>query len=134
MLFRMIQVFSVGSHIRDFFSFFFKNLFLTLSLFSQLFGENDPDDDVSPEMDSMESLPTVSENSSTDNASTNGHHTTKENSANGSSQHIEQPKIHLNTRQLAENNGYEPKHLFDKVFLKLMKYLKPQNIFLLLLF
>uniref|UniRef100_A0A915PBS9 SUMO-activating enzyme subunit n=1 Tax=Meloidogyne floridensis TaxID=298350 RepID=A0A915PBS9_9BILA len=93
------------------------------SAFNQLFGENDPDDDVSPEMDSMESLPTVSENSSTDNASTNGHHTTKENSANGSSQHIEQPKIHLNTRQLAENNGYEPKHLFDKLFHTDINYL-----------
>uniref|UniRef100_A0A1I8B0I3 SUMO-activating enzyme subunit n=1 Tax=Meloidogyne hapla TaxID=6305 RepID=A0A1I8B0I3_MELHA len=94
------------------------------SAFNQLFGENDPDDDVSPEaLDSMESFPTVSENSSTDNTSTNGHHTAKENSANGSNEDINQPKIHLNTRQLAEQNGYEPKHLFDKLFHTDINYL-----------
>lgn len=78
-------------------------------LFSQLFGESDPDDDVSPE-----TTTTVAETGNSaekPDAATNGQ------SQNGGS--VDEGKSETNTRistrQFAQMNEYEPKKLFNKV-------------------
>lgn len=74
--------------------------------FSQLFGEIDPDDDVSPETTDETEMTSLQQ----------------ENGANNSDKVMEEPK-RLNTRQFAEQKLYEPKALFDKLFHDDINYL-----------
>lgn len=75
-------------------------------LFNQLFGEDeDPDNDVSPDMNDPELM-----NSSND----------KENSDNSNNENAGKPP---STRKWAENNGYDTVLLFDKLFRIDIEYL-----------
>jgi ubiquitin-like 1-activating enzyme E1 B len=76
--------------------------------FSQLFGEIDPDDDVSPE--------TTDETEMTSSQQENG------TNSKDNDKVMEEPK-RLNTRQFAEQKLYEPKALFDKLFHDDINYL-----------
>lgn len=90
------------------------------SLFNQLFGESDPDDDVSPEMEEE-----VSDQQQALTNGINGSMKVSESNGNGGShqpKEAEEPN-RLSTRQFAEQKKYEPKELFNKLFHEDVNYL-----------
>lgn len=88
--------------------------FLQQIFFSQLFGQSDPDDDVSPETVSNEVTNHTNGNGIPSESISNG---TSSINASAPTNNEEDSSNRLSTRQYAERINYEPKQLFDKVFL-----------------
>lgn len=92
-------------------------------LFHQLFGEDDPDNDVSPQMDAND------ENGSSDTSKdvvsngNNGVEKTKPETENGSGEAEVKTQKHLSTREWAVKNDYDPVLLIHKLFNDDIRYL-----------
>ncbi|KAI3418935.1 Ubiquitin-activating enzyme active site [Globodera pallida] len=90
------------------------------SLFNQLFGESDPDDDVSPEAVTSDGFGEHRNSQTMDAEGTkNGSVASAESDdfeKNGSN-------IKMSTRQFAEMTNYEPKQIFEKLFFDDINYL-----------
>ncbi|KAL3096926.1 hypothetical protein niasHS_002642 [Heterodera schachtii] len=94
------------------------------SLFNQLFGESDPDDDVSPETVTSDGMGDQKNSQTMDNdgTTTNGSVISADN-GNSSANDAITKNGKMSTRQFAEATDYGPKQIFEKLFFDDINYL-----------